>query len=354
MLSLPTLLFSAFKRPLPLITGKFSHLRPFDNYFVTSESSFSSEQLRHMSSHSPVQLLEMVKSVIPPLHYEMHKGQAGRLAIIGGCQEYTGAPYFAAISALKVGADLSHVFCSSDAATVIKSYSPELIVHPLLDRQNAIDEISQWLPRFHSLVVGPGLGRDSHLLKTAAAVIQKALVQKLPLVIDADGLFLITQDPSLVQGLSNVILTPNAAEFGRLYRKVFDREPDPTEPIISVKELCRKLGHVTIVHKGLHDIISDGEQVLVCSEQGSPRRCGGQGDLLSGSMGVFAFWSTVSHQKVEEGSLLKIYGPGICAAYAACALTRICSRRAFEVHGRSMTTTDLISQIQESFEYLFT
>ncbi|BFZ24568.1 hypothetical protein BsWGS_27607 [Bradybaena similaris] len=335
MLSFPTVFFSAIKRPLPQIAG------------------FNNEQLCHMSTHRPVQLLDMVKSVIPPLHHGMHKGQAGRVAIIGGCQEYTGAPYFAAISALKVGADLSHVFCSSDAATVIKGYSPELIVHPLLDKQDAIDEISQWLPRFHSLVVGPGLGRDSNLLKTAAAVIQKAMEQKLPLVIDADGLFLVTQDPSLLQGYSNAILTPNTAEFGRLYKKVFDRDPDPSEPIISVKELCRKLGHVTIVHKGLHDIISNGDQVLVCSEQGSTRRCGGQGDLLSGSMGVFAFWSMESYKKVRDGSVLKTYGPGICAAYAACALTRVCSRRAFEVNGRSMTTTDLISQIHESFKYLF-
>ena len=46
---------------------------------------------------------------------------------------YLGAPYFAAISALKVGADLVHVFCEKEAGTVIKTYSPELIVHPVLD-----------------------------------------------------------------------------------------------------------------------------------------------------------------------------------------------------------------------------
>ncbi|KAI3681610.1 hypothetical protein L6452_36410 [Arctium lappa] len=57
----------------------------------------------------------------------------GRIAVIGGCREYTGAPYFSAISALKIGADLSHVFCTKDVAPVIKGYSPELIVHPLLE-----------------------------------------------------------------------------------------------------------------------------------------------------------------------------------------------------------------------------
>ena len=46
-------------------------------------------------------VLQMVKSVIPPLQRNKHKGQDGRLATIGGCKEYTGAPYFAALAALK-------------------------------------------------------------------------------------------------------------------------------------------------------------------------------------------------------------------------------------------------------------
>ena len=102
---------------------------------------------------------------------EKYKGQAGKIGTIGGCREYTGAPFFASFSALKartallktctsdcnmnffqrrsgsclsklvrtctqVGADLSHVFCTEGAATVIKSYSPELIVHPYLADSN--------------------------------------------------------------------------------------------------------------------------------------------------------------------------------------------------------------------------
>jgi ATP-dependent NAD(P)H-hydrate dehydratase len=70
---------------------------------------------------------------VPQLTNNMHKGEAGRIGIIGGSLEYTGAPYYAGISALKVGCDLVHIFCPASAAIPIKSYSPELIVHPLLD-----------------------------------------------------------------------------------------------------------------------------------------------------------------------------------------------------------------------------
>ena len=84
----------------------------------------------------------------------LYKGQSGRICIFGGCVMYTGAPYFAAISALKAGADLVHVFCEREAGQVIKSYSPELIVHPVFDTELAMEEIDQWLPRFHCVVLG--------------------------------------------------------------------------------------------------------------------------------------------------------------------------------------------------------
>ena len=49
------------------------------------------------------------------------------------------------------------------------------------------------LPRLHSLVIGPGLGRDDNVLAAVAQIILAARERGLPLVIDADGLFLVTQ-----------------------------------------------------------------------------------------------------------------------------------------------------------------
>ena len=40
----------------------------------------------------------------------------------------------------------------------------------------------------------------------------------------------------------------------------FNKDADSEEPVESLKQLCCELGHVTIVHKGLHDIISDGDK----------------------------------------------------------------------------------------------
>ena len=79
-------------------------------------------------------MLQKVKTIVPKLTNTMRKGECGRIAVFGGCVLYTGAPYFAAISALKCGADLVHVFCEKAAGSVIKGYSPELIVHPVLGK----------------------------------------------------------------------------------------------------------------------------------------------------------------------------------------------------------------------------
>lgn len=304
---------------------------------------------------SAQELLNMIKCFVPKLNYNLHKGQCGRIAVVGGCQEYTGAPYFAAITCLKSGADLSHVFCTTDSAPVIKSYSPELIVHPVLDKQTALDEIGKWLPKMHSVVIGPGLGRHENLLNTVGSLMEKVKSLQIPLVVDADGVFLLSQNPDIIRGYRKAILTPNVVEFHYLFQKVMGEEPRKEEQLTNAKNLSKALGNVTIVMKGPYDIITDGEKQLVCNHEGSPRRCGGQGDLLSGSMGTFNYWSHFALNQADgvSDNFLKNYGPTISAAYAACTLTRECNRLAFSKHGRSLTTSEMLTMIPHAFNSLY-
>ncbi|XP_032736937.1 ATP-dependent (S)-NAD(P)H-hydrate dehydratase isoform X1 [Lontra canadensis] len=292
--------------------------------------------------------LQLVRNIIPPLTSRKHKGQDGRIGVVGGCQEYTGAPYFAAISALKVGADLSHVFCTREAAPVIKSYSPELIVHPVLDSPSAVHDVEEWLPRLHALVVGPGLGRDDALLENVKGLLEASKARDIPVVIDADGLWLIARHPALIQGYRKAVLTPNHVEFGRLSEAVLRDPGDGSDRREAVRRLSRALGNVTVVQKGERDVISDGEQVLECVQEGSGRRCGGQGDLLSGALGVLVHWALRAGPEKTNGC-----SPLLLAAMGACSLTRQCSRQAFQKHGRSTTTTDMIAEVGPAFRSLF-
>ena len=282
-------------------------------------------------------LLERARNVIPHLDTDRHKGQAGRIGIVGGSLEYTGAPYFAAISALKVGADLVHVFCPQACAPVIKSYSPELIVHPLLDSNNAIIQIEPWLERLHVLVIGPGLGRDRAVLQTVSELIKICRQLQKPLIIDADGLYLITHDISLVKDYYGVILTPNAIEFCRLFGNDRDK----------IRNTMEKLGRgVTVIEKGPNDLIYDSLTLekYECPHGGSGRRCGGQGDLLAGALSTFYFWCLESKQEPT---------PAVVACFAASFLTKNCNKYAFKIKGRSMTATDMVEQIHRVFDDIF-
>uniref|UniRef100_A0A915DA46 ATP-dependent NAD(P)H-hydrate dehydratase n=1 Tax=Ditylenchus dipsaci TaxID=166011 RepID=A0A915DA46_9BILA len=92
--------------------------------------------------------------LFPKLTNELKKGDCGKVGVIGGSAEYTGAPYFAA------WADLSYLFCHPDASPVIKGYGPELMVNPTLDFQ----QIEATLGRLDAVVFGPGIGRNKQVL----------------------------------------------------------------------------------------------------------------------------------------------------------------------------------------------
>ncbi|XP_055703766.1 ATP-dependent (S)-NAD(P)H-hydrate dehydratase [Phlebotomus papatasi] len=282
-------------------------------------------------------LLERARAVVPRLETNLHKGQAGRIGIVGGSVEYTGAPYFAGISALRVGADLVHVFCCQSAAMVIKSYSPDLIVHPVLDDHCAMEKMEKWLDRLHVLVVGPGLGREHAVLENVAALLKHCRHSGIKVILDADALHLLTLDFSLARDLSGAILTPNAVEYRRLFGE--------TKSLNDLREIIGK--EVTVLEKGLSDKIYDvtlTNQVYYVPPGGSARRCGGQGDLLSGALATFYCWALNCKQETN---------PALVACFAASILTKHCNEEAFREKGRGTLCCDMIEQIPKIFRKHF-
>lgn len=303
-----------------------------------------------MTSH--VNMLNKCKTLLPVLSYNLHKGQSGRIGIIGGCEEYTGAPYYAAISALRTGADLVYVFCFKSAAPVIKSFSPELIVLPYLDSPDCIDHLKPWLEKLHSLVVGPGLGTSPIAQDNVRRIFEHISKEsnfnskKMPIIADADSLNVI--EPETFRNYNGCIyLTPNVHELTKLSSRLIGRQTyEPT--VTDVQALMNKLyGNFVIVLKGNEDVIANKRGTLICTEQGSARRCGGQGDILAGSMGTFAYWASKQTHYRDE------LDPEVLAAYAASTLTRHTNKITFEAKGRNMITTDIIESLPNAFQKLF-
>ena len=86
-----------------------------------------------------------------------------------------------------------------------------------------------------------------------------------PLHVVQDGLFLLSQEPELIKGYEKAILTPNYVELQRLHKAVLKEEVSNVEPIENVvSRLADKLGNVTLVLKGEHDIISNGRDGEYC------------------------------------------------------------------------------------------
>lgn len=205
-------------------------------------------------------------------------------------------------------------------------------------RENAIDLIEPWLSRLHVLVIGTGLGRDRNILHTVSELIMCCKKIQKPLVIDADGLFLLTQNMTLLQDYKNVILTPNAMELFRLIGDSDDK----------LQAIAEKIGrNVVVLEKAMNDRIYDTENLLKveCPTGGSNRRCGGQGDLLAGAIATFYHWALNLSPKDE--TIGHSGHPAILACYAGSYLIKQCNKLAFEKHGRSMTSLEMIPMISK-------
>ncbi|PVV02931.1 hypothetical protein BB560_002605 [Smittium megazygosporum] len=286
----------------------------------------------------------------------------GRIGFFGGCEEYTGAPYFASLAALKLGADLSYVYCEKDAATVIKSYSPELIVLPYLRLERNYtnnyaslqikEKILSVVSKQHALSVGSGLGNDPGMLATIRHILEYAKQKKVPIVVDADALSIIGNDPSVISNHSHAILTPNINEFKRLAKSLNISCEASFEN--SVKECAKRLGGVTLVLKGKDDIISNGETLIKCSETSGLKRCGGQGDILAGAIATFLGWGILYESKKwpNDGSV-KYNDLPLVAAYAGCKVTRFASNLGFQKHKLSTQTSDILFSLPEAMNSCF-
>ena len=297
---------------------------------------------------------------IVPLSTSSYKGSSGRVGVLGGSERYTGAPYYAAMASLKCGADLAFCFCAEEAAVPLKSYSPELMVAPVYkasefeealchkhsdgnddtgaydDKTNElvermVEEVCSMMDKMHVLILGPGLGRSPLVFEATARIIHRAQSQyHLPVVIDADALFLLTlpKYKTLLSDESSVVLTPNAMEIKRL------RDSSPRLP-----DRC------IIIEKGAIDSIqlasiSSQSPSLVCGEAGGLKRSGGIGDVLAGTCGALVAWNNILTNRGQAS-----FDDLPLACWTACCFVKRSTKKAFDIHRRSMTAPDILQEL---------
>jgi ATP-dependent NAD(P)H-hydrate dehydratase len=185
-------------------------------------------------------------------------------------------------------------------------------------------------------------------------------------------LLLIIEHPEIVRGYKYAVLTPNVVEFARLC-KAQGIDAAEGDPATVCQRLAKSLGGVTVIQKGAKDYISSGKATVVCNVPGGLKRSGGQGDTLTGSLGTFLAWKKAYQDRIWKYVFIAINFDNTIsiltddshdgslsdddlvtlAAYGASALTRTCSRLAFEKKGRALQAIDLSIEIPSAFIELF-
>lgn len=222
----------------------------------------------------------------PKRRKNTHKGDYGKIAIIGGSAKYVGAPILAERSAkasLRSGAGLVKLCVPYSMQEAYQGrvcvqtldFLPDIDGNILFDKKK-LDEIVSWSD---VIVVGMGLGVTDEVKKVVTYLIEKAPC----IVLDADALNCISDAPVVLKNGRRVVITPHLGEFSRL----IGRDVKNIEPLADAKAFSAEYG-VTIHLKGATSVTvyESGEAYVTSS--GSPALAkGGSGDVLAGVIASF-------------------------------------------------------------------
>lgn len=210
-----------------------------------------------------------------------HKGNFGSVMVIGGSKLYSGSATLAGIAAVRAGADLVTVVAPARAADVASHTMCDLITFPLggdyLKSSHVADILDLMMIRkINAVVIGPGMGR--HRLTVAA--IQKLITKiNLPMVLDADALFAISQNPKVTLN-KHLILTPHMGELAILM-KLHKVSENFEVRMQTAKDAAKKYSSVVLL-KGSVDVITDGTNSMTNNTGNAFMTKGGFGDALTG------------------------------------------------------------------------
>ncbi|MEM2103419.1 MAG: NAD(P)H-hydrate dehydratase [Candidatus Bathyarchaeia archaeon] len=226
-----------------------------------------------------------VKLAVKPRAAQSHKGDYGRLLVIGGSETFSGAPALVALAAYRTGVDLAYIAAPEKTAYAISAMSPDLITVKLegehLNLAN-VPALKSLIERSDAVALGPGLGLHPETKQAVQALIKIVEASRKPLLLDADGLKAYAEFKTKLE--TPLVLTPHSGEYATL---TGERLPENLkEKALQVQKKACELNAVILL-KGAVDIISDGER-LKMNYTGNPgMTVGGTGDVLSGIAAAF-------------------------------------------------------------------
>jgi hydroxyethylthiazole kinase-like uncharacterized protein yjeF len=254
-----------------------------------------------------------------------HKGDRGRVVIVGGAPGMSGALRMAARAAFAAGAGLVHAVAPPETVAALRQAEPDVQTHEQPFDRPPTAALIDLVGKADALAIGPGLGREPGRRAFVATLIEVAS----KVVIDADALVAFAGAESELRALAqarSVILTPHPGEFRALFPSLAStRELDPWSAAASAAQASG----TTLLLKGVPTVIASGTSPQLTVAAGNPGLAtGGSGDVLTGAI------STALAQGLE---------PMVAAAVGAQALGEAADLAARRVTARAVRPMDVVS-----------
>jgi hydroxyethylthiazole kinase-like uncharacterized protein yjeF len=205
---------------------------------------------------------------------ESDKYRRGVVGIVAGSEQFTGAAVLATGAAIHGGAGMVRFASSRPVVELVRQRWPEAVT-AVLDAGDGLD-----VGRVQAWVVGPGLGTGERAEELVAA----ALGTDLPVLVDADGLTVLSRRRDLLERTAPTVLTPHAGELSRLLG--VDREAVEARRLQHVRAAVAELGAIVLL-KGSTTLIAERNRSVRANPTGTPwLATAGTGDVLSGLVGA--------------------------------------------------------------------
>ena len=223
----------------------------------------------------------ILKKVITKRSSDTHKGDYGRILLIGGGENYGGAIIMSTSGAVNSGAGRTAVATHPVNLTALHARLPEAM---FIDWRDV--KLANLIKNMDVVVCGPGLGM-SDLAKQIMVILRRCTSEKQTVVLDASALDLISQDKSLLPtNAGHLILTPHQMEWQRLSQIRIPFQTDSAN-IDALNQLIPD-SNAMLVLKSNHTHIYDGKGQVFVNPLGNPGMAtGGMGDTLAGIIGGF-------------------------------------------------------------------
>lgn len=262
---------------------------------------------------------------LPRRSNDSNKGDYGKILVIAGSKNMSGAAYFSARAAYVAGAGLVRVLTPEENRIILQTQLPQAMISVWeeMTDEKLIDTIN-WAD---AVVLGPGIGTEMMMEQHMEKILPMI---KCPIVVDADGLNLLAKHKVWYDKLdTQIVVTPHMGEMARLTGETIENlKADRVE----MAKAYAKQHQIVCVLKDSSTVVSDGRQIYLNTTGNHGMATGGSGDVLAGLLGALLGMG----MKTFQAACMGVYVHGYAGDLAA------------KRYGmRSMTSVEIIEGLIE-------